>query len=118
MKAELVKQTRRARRRRGLRKKLMGTPERPRLTVYRSLQHVYAQVIDDMSGTTLASASTVQAKVDRGGNIKAAETVGSAIAERAKAAGITKVVFDRNGFRFHGRVKTVAEAARKGGLEF
>ncbi len=118
MKAELVKQTRRARRKRGLRKKLMGTPERPRLTVYRSLQHVYAQVIDDMSGKTLASASTVQAKVDRGGNIKAAETVGSAIAERAKAAGITKVVFDRNGFRFHGRVKMVAEAARKGGLEF
>lgn len=118
MKAQLIKQTRRARRKRGLRKKIIGTPERPRLTVFRSLQHMYAQVVDDMSGKTVAAASTVQDKAAAGGNVKAAEVVGAAVAERAKAAGVTKVVFDRNGFHFHGRVKAVAEAARKAGLEF
>lgn len=117
MKAQYVKQERRARRKRGLRKRIVGTSERPRLTVYRSLQHMYAQIIDDMSGRTLVSASSAQAKT-AGGNVKAAESVGAAVAERAKAAGITKVAFDRNGFKYHGRVKAVAEAARKGGLEF
>jgi large subunit ribosomal protein L18 len=117
MKAQYLKQQRRVRRKRGLRKRIIGTPQRPRLTVYRSLQHMYAQIVDDMSGRTLASASTAQAKT-AGGNVKMAETVGTAIAERAKAAGITQVTFDRNGFKYHGRVKAVAEAARKGGLEF
>jgi large subunit ribosomal protein L18 len=118
MKAILVKQVRRTRRKAGIRKGVFGTPERPRLTVYRSLKHIYAQVIDDLSGRTLASANTVQAKVAKAGNKAAASEVGKLLAQKAKAAGVQQVAFDRNGFRFHGRIKSLAEAARKEGLRF
>ena len=107
------------------RKRISGTPERPRLRVFRSVSHIYVQVIDDMSGQTIASASTIDPKVKGqmpkgvgGGNIKGAELIGTTIAERLKEKGITKVVFDRNGFLYHGRVRAVAEAARSAGLEF
>jgi large subunit ribosomal protein L18 len=107
------------------RKRLSGTNERPRLTVFRSVSHIYAQVIDDLSGTTLVSASSVEPSLKgafatdvKGGNIKGAEAVGTAIAERAREKGITRVVFDRAGFLYHGRIRAVADAARKAGLEF
>ena len=108
-----------------IRKKMTGTAQKPRLSVFRSVSHIYVQVIDDMSGQTIASASTVDANVKgkmakgvAGGNVKGAEMVGTTIAERLKEKGITKVVFDRNGFLYHGRVRAVAEAARSAGLEF
>jgi len=104
-----------------IRKKLQGTAERPRLNVYRSLNHIYAQVIDDMSGQTLVSASTAEGKKEdrrTGGNVAAAKSVGKTIAERAKAKGVTKVVFDRGGYIYHGRVKALADAAREAGLQF
>ena len=108
-----------------IRKKMAGTSDKPRLSVFRSVSHIYVQVIDDRTGTTVASASTIDAKVKEqlpkgvaGGNLKGAELVGTAIAERLKEKGITKVVFDRNGFLYHGRVRAVAEAARTAGLEF
>ena len=104
-----------------IRKKMQGTAERPRLNVYRSLNHIYVQVIDDLHGTTLVSASTAEGKKDdrrTGGNVAAAKAIGKAIAERAKAKGVTKVVFDRGGYIYHGRVKAVAEAAREAGLQF
>jgi large subunit ribosomal protein L18 len=115
-----IKASRRLRRKRHIRSKVFGTAERPRLTIFRSLNHIYAQVIDDVSGRTVASASTVEAdaRKTRGGNRAAAETIGALVAERAKKAGIGKVVFDRNGFIYHGRVKSLADAARKAGLEF
>ncbi len=107
------------------RKRIMGTKERPRLTVFRSVLHIYAQVIDDLAGKTLVSASTVDAslkgslaKGGRGGNIKGAEAVGKAVAERSIEKGIKRVVFDRSGFLYHGRIRAVADAARKAGLEF
>jgi large subunit ribosomal protein L18 len=102
--------------------KLSGTPERPRLCVYRSLGHIYAQVIDDHSGKTLVSASSVDSETKKnlkgGGNIAAAKVIGKAIAERAKSANISKVVFDRGGYKYHGRVKALADAAREAGLQF
>jgi len=105
-----------------LRRRLQGTPERPRLCVYRSLKHIYAQVVDDLSGRTLVSASTQSAPLKGAlkspGNREAAAKVGELLAARAKDAGITQVCFDRGGRRFHGRVKALAEAARKGGLQF
>jgi len=104
-----------------IRKKLAGTPERPRLNVYRSLNHIYAQVIDDLSGKTLVSASTAEGKKENrrtGGNVASAKTLGKTIAERAKAKGVTKVVFDRGGYIYHGRVKALADAAREAGLQF
>ena len=101
-----------------IRTKLHGTAERPRLNVYRSLNHIYAQVIDDAKGVTLVSASTVAAKAKTGGNIMAAKEVGKQVAERAKEKGISKVVFDRGGYLYHGRVKALADAAREAGLEF
>ena len=108
-----------------LRKRIAGTPERPRLAVFRSVSHIYAQVIDDAAGTTLVSASTtdpaLKAKLTdgaRGGNLAGAKAIGVAVAERLKAKGITRVVFDRGGFLYHGRVKAVADAAREAGLEF
>jgi len=103
-----------------IRKKLQGTAERPRLNVYRSLNHIYVQVIDDLSGKTLISARTAEGESNKksGGNVAAAKQVGKAIAERAKAKGITKVVFDRGGYIYHGRVKALADAAREGGLQF
>lgn len=117
------KAKRRSRRRAEIRHRVIGTPERPRLSVYKSLNHFYAQVIDDLAGKTLASASSRLGKKSGGaagktGNSASAATVGTKLAEKAKAAGVTKVVFDRGGFKFHGRVKAFAEAARKGGLQF
>lgn len=117
------KAVRRRRRRIGIRKRIEGTHERPRLSIYKSLNHMYAQVIDDLDGKTLAAASTrdkdlAGATSGKTGNVSAAAAVGSKLAERAKAAGVSKVVFDRGGFRFHGRVKALADAARKAGLEF
>ena len=103
-----------------IRKKVKGTSERPRLAVFRSLNHIYAQVIDDVSGETLCSASSVEksAGVDNGGNADAAKSIGKLIAERAKEKGINSVVFDRGGYIYHGRVKSLAEAAREAGLQF
>ncbi|SRR6266566_1441096 len=119
-----------------IRKKMQGTAERPRLNVYRSLNHIYVQVIDDLNGKTLVSASTAEgtkaegkkaeggkaegAKENRrsGGNVASAKAVGKTIAERAKAKGVTKVVFDRGGYIYHGRVKALADAAREAGLQF
>ncbi len=107
------------------RKRIAGTPERPRLSVFRSVSHIYAQVIDDMSGKTLVSASSADAslkgampKEARGGNVKGAEAIGKAIAERSIEKGIKRVVFDRSGFLYHGRIRAIADAARKAGLEF
>jgi large subunit ribosomal protein L18 len=104
-----------------IRKKVQGTAERPRLCVYRSLNHIYVQIIDDLAGKTLVSASTAEGKkADRrnGGNLAAAKAVGKAIAERAKAKGLEQVVFDRGGYIYHGRVKALADAAREAGLKF
>lgn len=101
-----------------IRKKVSGSAERPRLAVFRSLNHIYAQVIDDVSGKTLATASTTEKALagKTGGNIEAAKTVGKAIAERAQAAGISNVVFDRGGYVYHGRVKALLDATREAGL--
>ncbi len=108
----------RLRRHRRVRGKISGTTERPRLDVFRSSKHIYAQIIDDTTGKTLASASSAEKDFDGyGGNIEAAQKVGKAIAEKALKAGIKTVVFDRGGFVYHGRVKAVAEGAREGGLE-
>jgi large subunit ribosomal protein L18 len=106
-----------------IRQTVRGKEERPRLAVYKSGRHIYAQVIDDGRGSTLAHASSLDAGLRKegpkgGGNREAAGRVGLLVAERAKKAGVTKVVFDRGGYRYHGRVKSLAEAARKGGLEF
>jgi len=112
----------RQRRHRRVRKKVHGTAERPRLNVFRSLKHIYAQVIDDDAGVTLVAASTVEPELREavggyGGNVQAAQVVGRVIAERALAKGIERVVFDRGGYRYHGRVKALAEAAREAGLK-
>ena len=109
-----------------IRKKIVGTSERPRLSVYRSVSHVYAQVIDDTKGATLVSAGTVakgkgatkDEKRPTGGNVASAKEIGKLIAERAKEKGIKKVVFDRGGYLYHGRIKALADAAREAGLEF
>lgn len=106
-----------------IRKKMTGSSERPRLNIYRSVNHIYAQVIDDSKGVTIVSASSLEAGKDgkkhiTGGNVASAKTVGKTIAERAKAKGIGKVVFDRGGYLYHGRVKALAEAARAAGLQF
>ena len=109
----------RMRRKVRIRKKISGTGARPRLSVFRSTNHIYAQLVDDDAGKTLAAASTQVIKVDgHKGNKEAAKAVGTAIAEAAKAAGIDTVVFDRNGFKYHGRVKALADGAREGGLAF
>jgi large subunit ribosomal protein L18 len=107
------------------RKRISGTKERPRLSVFRSVTHIYAQVIDDLTGESLVSASTVEPSVKgaldkaaRGGNLKGAEAIGKVIAERSIEKGIKRVVFDRSGFLYHGRIRAVADAARKAGLEF
>lgn len=99
-----------------MRNKVQGTPERPRLVVFRSLKHIYAQLVDDTASKTLATVSDLG--IEQGKKGERAAEVGKLIAERAKSAGITRVVFDRAGYRYHGRVKAVADAARKGGLEF
>jgi large subunit ribosomal protein L18 len=112
----------RLKRHRRVRAKVRGTAERPRLNVFRSLKNIHAQIIDDDAGRTLAAASTVEASFrstgKSGGNIEAAGVVGALLAQRAKEKGITKVVFDRGGYKYHGRVKALADAARAGGLEF
>jgi large subunit ribosomal protein L18 len=118
-KAKLKQQLRR---RLHVRRKIQGTAERPRLSVFRSSKHIYAQLIDDLAGVTLAAAGTNQEVIKNaqayGGNIKAAELVGSQLAVVAKEKGITKAAFDRGHYRYHGRVKALADAARKGGLQF
>ena len=107
------------------RKRITGTKQRPRLSVFRSVSHIYAQVIDDMTGQTLVSASSAEPSLKtafpkgvRGGNLKGAEVIGKAIAERSVEKGIKRVVFDRGGFLYHGRIRAIADAARKAGLEF
>jgi large subunit ribosomal protein L18 len=114
------KQQARIRRHARARKKVQGTSSRPRLAVFRSNKHIVAQVIDDSTGRTLAAASTHEAslKASTNGNVAASTTIGTAVAERAKAAGVTHVVFDRGGYIYHGRIAAVAEAARAAGLEF
>jgi large subunit ribosomal protein L18 len=111
----------RLRRHRRVRKKITGTAERPRLAVYRSNKHITVQLINDLDGHTVASASTVepdQRKLGGGANVDAAKRIGTLVAQRAKAAGVTKVVYDRGGFLYHGRVAAAADAAREAGLEF
>ena len=112
----------RQRRRFRVRRAIRGTADRPRLTVFRTSKHIYAQVVDDSTGRTLASASSMDKAlrdgVGFGGNKQAAEAIGKAVAERAKAAGVSKVCFDRGSFRYHGRVAALAEAARAAGLQF
>jgi large subunit ribosomal protein L18 len=104
-----------------IRKKILGTSERPRLNVYRSLNHIYVQLIDDLQGATMVFAHSAEGKKGErrtGGNVASAKAVGKLIAERAKAKGITKVIFDRGGYIYHGRVKALADAAREAGLQF
>ena len=112
----------RAARQKRVRKKVFGTTDKPRLNVFRSIKHIYAQVIDDYNGKTLAAASSadkeLKGKVAYGGNMEAAKNVGLLIARRATGKGVKTVVFDRGGYLFHGRVKALADAAREGGLEF
>jgi large subunit ribosomal protein L18 len=120
-----TKKDRRDRIRLRQRKRIHGTSERPRLSIFRSVTHIYAQVIDDMSGRTVASAASTEASLKtvfsgkvRGGNLAGAEAIGKVVAERLKDKGITRVVFDRGGNLYHGRVRAVADGARKAGLEF
>lgn len=115
-----LKDLRRSRRRIGIRKRVIGTAEKPRMAIYKSLNHIYVQVINDLDGVTIASAASNAKglKLDKTGNSAAAAKVGEAVATAAKAKGVSEVVFDRGGFKYHGRVKALAEAARKGGLKF
>ena len=122
MNSHKLKQVQRLRRRNHVRRKIVGTVERPRLTVFRSSKHIYAQMIDDLTGRTLAAASSLapdlRKDVAYGGNIKAAQAVGKRLAEVAKERGISKAAFDRGHYRYHGRIKALADAAREGGLQF
>ena len=122
MNPQKYKGVQRNRRKQRVRKDVFGTAARPRLTVFRSLQNLYAQIIDDEKGVTLCAASTrskdLRSAVQYGGNIEAAKVVGKSLAEKAKAAGIATVCFDRNGYKYHGRIKALADAAREGGLSF
>jgi large subunit ribosomal protein L18 len=118
-----TKEEKRRRRHHRIRNKISGTGERPRLAVYRSLNHIYVQVIDDVTGRTLASASSsikdVKPRLDAAkGKVEKSRIIGEVIAERAKAAGVSRVAFDRGGYLYHGRIRALAEGARKGGLEF
>ena len=120
-----TKEDRRDRIKYRIRKRVQGTSERPRLTVFRSVAHIYVQVVDDMPGTTIAAASSVEPAVKgalpkeaKGGNVAGAKAIGKTIAERLLEKGVKQVVFDRNGFLYHGRIKAVADAAREAGLEF
>lgn len=114
------KTIRRQRRRYGLRKRIAGTPSCPRLAIYKSLNHIYAQIIDDLAGKTIAAASSRDSDLGLGktGNADAAKAVGAAVAKAAVAQGVKEVAFDRGGFRFHGRVKALADGAREAGLKF
>lgn len=122
MQAQIDRKAIRRRVRRRIRRKVTGTTERPRIAVFRSSKHIYAQAIDDRSGRTLAHASTrdadVRAQVPSGSSVAAAKTVGSALAAKLKAVGVKGVVFDRGGFVYHGRIKAVADAVRESGIEF
>jgi large subunit ribosomal protein L18 len=122
MNEQRLKMKRRLRRRNHVRRRVVGTAERPRLSVFRSSKHIYAQLIDDHAGVTLAAASSVapdvRSGVKYGGNVKAAQVVGKKLAEAAKEKGIAKAAFDRGHYRYHGRVKALADAAREGGLQF
>jgi len=102
-----------------IRNRVAGTPERPRLAVFRSVNHIYAQIIDDQQGHTIVAAGSTEKDLKgKGGNVDGAKLIGKAVAERAKSKGVTKVVFDRGGYQYHGRVKALADAAREAGLEF
>jgi len=123
--AQINKNETRQKRHTRVRKRVQGTTERPRLNIYRSTNNIYAQIIDDLAGRTLAAASSLDASLrgdkpakSGGGNVDAAKSVGTLIAERAKSAGVTKVVFDRGGYLYHGRVQALADAARENGLDF
>jgi large subunit ribosomal protein L18 len=122
MDAQKLKHQRQLRRRRHVRRGVVGTSLRPRLTVFRSSKHIYAQLVNDLDGVTLGAASSAgkdaKTGMPYGGNVKAAEVIGQKIAEVAKAKGITKVAFDRGHYRYHGRIKALADAARKAGLQF
>jgi large subunit ribosomal protein L18 len=122
MEHQKVKRLQQLRRRRHVRNRIVGTAERPRLTVFRSSKHIYAQLVDDLNKQTLASASSAMEALRQtfsyGGNVKAAVAVGQKLAEEAKTKGISKAAFDRGHYRYHGRVKALADAARKGGLQF
>ncbi len=118
MDSQKIKHRRQLRRRNHVRRKVVGTAERPRMSVFRSSKHIYVQLIDDLSGLTLGAASTTGKEAIYGGNIKAAKIVGQKIAELAKTRGIEKVAFDRGHYRYHGRVKALADAAREAGLQF
>jgi len=120
MDQQKLKRHRQWRRRRHVRRGILGTAERPRLTVFRSSKHIYAQLIDDEKGLTLAAASSVAKQVEMayGGNVKAAKAVGLKLAQLAKEKGISKAAFDRGHYRYHGRIKALADAAREGGLQF
>ena len=116
--SKLSKNQERIRRHLRVRRKVSGTPECPRLNVFRSNAHIHAQIIDDVNGVTLVSANSVEMKLENGGNIEAAKTVGAEVAKRALAKNITTVVYDRGGYVYHGRVAALAEAAREAGLKF
>ena len=122
MEGQKIKQLRRLRRRKGIRKRVYGTSERPRLCVFRSHKNIYAQIIDDDSGVTICAASSrdkdLRAETSYGGNKAAAVRIGQALAERAKARNIEQLCFDRGGFRYHGRVKALADAIREAGVKF
>jgi large subunit ribosomal protein L18 len=121
MLTKVSKNTKRQRVHDRIRKKVQGTAERPRLNVYRSLNHIYVQLIDDLKGQTLVAASSAEGKKGErriGGNLASAKAIGKEIADRAKAKGITKVVFDRGGYLYHGRIKALADSARESGLQF
>ena len=122
MDQQKLKKRRQLRRRQHVRSGIVGTSERPRLTVFRSSKHIYAQLIDDINGVTVASASSrgkdIRASLPYGGNIKASQVVGKQLAETAKSKGVTLAAFDRGHYRYHGRIKALADAAREGGLQF
>ena len=115
---KVSKNEERTRRHERVRTKISGTPARPRLNVFRSNAHIHAQIIDDVNGKTLVAASSVEMKLDNGGNVEAAKAVGAEVAKRALEANITEVVFDRGGYVYHGRVQALADAAREAGLKF
>jgi len=116
---KINKNENRLRRHKRVRGKISGTADRPRLNVFRSAQHIYAQLIDDDKGVTICSASTIEKSfTDNGGNVEAAKKIGKAIAEKGKKAGVTEVVFDRSGYVYHGRIAALADGAREGGLKF
>jgi large subunit ribosomal protein L18 len=120
MDQQKIKHRRQLRRRRHVRRQIVGTAERPRLTVFRSNKHIYAQLVDDLTGTTLAAAGSLPGADGKsyGGNVKAAALVGKKLATNAKSKGIQKAAFDRGHYRYHGRIKALADAAREGGLQF